>query len=598
MANNLWTAFIADNGSNDILAASLPEGGTWTPSVPINQTSPFAPSLALFEGVLYCAFITDDVNSATGVPSNRIFLCWTTDGVSWSDASFFNQHSKCAPSLAVWLGKLHIAFVANNSSNTLLVYFSATPQDAQSWGATVAANHSSANAPALAAYQPAGAPSQLYMAFVADNGSSNILLCSIAPGGQWTRATATGKSCHFSPSLAVLGDTLYLVFAAANTSKDLLLSGMEADGSWSSSVPMNQSSSATPCAVGFGPDLSAAFVANNSSGEVLQVSASNPASSTGWTGGNVDLKQQSAAGPAIAAAPFACCWQLVEFQGRLGGSSQYVFWAGLGSNNKPIPVLDLVVEITIDEAIVVSPTSGFTRPPPPPYPLPIGFQINGFPTIADQQPGDPTSGWSPTAGDLAIGWQQFGVNMWPNRAWLKSWVQYWPPAVTTNSRVPDTFNLAIPDQYAATLPNNLTIPAGWTIRFVFDYSQTSPGTITGFACTVTDGSGARVPSDMDINFLDPPPGNPNTPIGLGNLAQLAAFQVMIVGFFEGANATLLSGGGTITVQSSTPLTVQTKGPPDCDTWGRRFGTGEDANSTYGLLPSCPSKSFTQAFGVL
>src|SRR5271165_4788925 len=104
MANNLWTAFIADNGSNDILVASSPDGVTWTPSVPINQTSPFTPSVALFNGNLYAAFITNDVDSATGVPSNRIFLCWTTDGVSWSNAIFLNQYSKCAPSLAVWNG--------------------------------------------------------------------------------------------------------------------------------------------------------------------------------------------------------------------------------------------------------------------------------------------------------------------------------------------------------------------------------------------------------------------------------------------------------------------------------------------------------------
>src|SRR5580700_6438114 len=143
MANNLWTAFIADNGSNDILVASSPSGGPWTPSVPINQTSPFTPSLALFDGKLYVAFITNDVDSATGVPSNRIFLCSTTDGVSWSDATFFNQYSKCAPSLAVWNNSLYIAFVANNPSKTLLVYHSSNPDDPMSWSATVPTNQTS-----------------------------------------------------------------------------------------------------------------------------------------------------------------------------------------------------------------------------------------------------------------------------------------------------------------------------------------------------------------------------------------------------------------------------------------------------------------------
>ncbi len=86
MAKFLWTAFIADNGSNDILVASSSDGSRWTPSVVTNQTSPFTPSLALYGHRLYVAFITNDVDSATGVPSNRIFISSTDDGVSWSSA--------------------------------------------------------------------------------------------------------------------------------------------------------------------------------------------------------------------------------------------------------------------------------------------------------------------------------------------------------------------------------------------------------------------------------------------------------------------------------------------------------------------------------
>lgn len=578
MTNYLWTAFVADNGSNDILAASSPDGVTWTPSVPINQTSPFTPSLALFNGILYAAFITNDVDSATGVPSNRIFLCSTTDGVSWSAATFFNQYSKYAPSLAVWNGKLRIAFVANSPSNTLLVYHSSTPDDPTSWSATVATNQTSANAPSLAAYGPQGQTGDLYLAFVAENGSNDIFVCSLPSGGVWSPPIVTGQSCHFSPSLAVSDKTLYLVFAAANGSKDLLLCSRNANGTWSGAVPMNQPSSATPCAVGFGSGLSVGFVANSSSGEVLVISSSNPSS---WTGGNVVLKQQSAAGPGVAVAPFACCWQLVTFPGTLGGNTQYVFWGGLGSDNQPIPILDLVVEINIDEAHVVSPTLGV------PPGSPIGFQINGFPPKANQQPGQVTTGWSPTAGDRAIGWQQYGAKMLPGKTVLTSWAEYWNPAVTS-----PISTMTTPDQDSVTtLPNDLTIPAGWKIRFVFNYSQESLGTITGFDCTVTDSNGARVGPDMGINFLAPRVG---IPLGIASLSQLVAFQVLLVGFYASADAVLTSGGGSITVQSSTPLTVLTAWPADAV---GSNGTAENANSTYGQLPACPSKSFTQPFGV-
>lgn len=587
MANYLWTTFIANNGSNDILAASSTNGTTWTPSVPINQTSPFTPSLAFFNGSLFVAFITNDLDSATGVPSNRIFLCSTTDGVSWSDATFFNQYSKCAPSLAVWNGKLHIAFVANDASNSLLVYFSSTPDDPKSWTATVVTHQTSANAPSLAVY-PSGSTGKLYLAFVAENGSNDIFVCSLPSGGSWSKAAVTGQSCHFSPSLAV-GESLYLVFAAANGSKDLLLSSLNSNGTWSEAVALNQSTSATPCAVAFGSGLATGFVANNSSGEVLLAYSLNPSSS--WTGGNVDIKQQSAAGPAVAVAPFACCHELLTYQGKIGGNTNYSFWAGLGSDNKPIPVTGLVVEINIDEPLVVSPTQGV------PAGSPIGFQINGIPPIADQQPGQVTTGWTPTIGDKAIGWQQYGVKMWPHTTMLISWSQYWPPSVFQNPNVAATFTLSTPNSSTVTLPNNLTIPAGWKIRFTFKYSTARPGTITGFDCKVTDSNGNSVGPDMGIDFL----ASQNLlttgkPITLDDLDQLVAFQVVLVGFYDSAQAVLTSGGGSITVQASTPLTVLGPNTLPADSSGNN-GTAENANSTYGLLPACPSKSFTQIFGV-
>jgi hypothetical protein len=117
--------------------------------------------------------------------------------VSWSEAIFFNQHSKCAPSLAVWNGSLHIAFVANNPTDTLLVYHSSTPDDPTSWSATVATSQYSANAPSLAAYPSSGPNSKLYMAFVAKNGSEDIFVCSVASGGEWTLGPSTGQTCHF-----------------------------------------------------------------------------------------------------------------------------------------------------------------------------------------------------------------------------------------------------------------------------------------------------------------------------------------------------------------------------------------------------------------
>ena len=279
---------------------------------------------------------------------------------------------------------------------------------------------------------------------------------------------------------------------------------------------------------------------------------------------------------------------LVTFPGKLGGNSNYVFWGGLGTDNHPIPVFGLVIEITIEEAIIVSPSSGVT--PTTPNALPIGFQINGLPPKADTQGGQVTTGWTPTVGDQAIGWMQSGVKMWPSTTKLISFAEYWPPSVIQNPNVENTFNLSTPNP--VTLPNDLTIPAGWTIRFVF--TQQTDGTITGYDCTVKDENGNQVDQPIGINFLAPTSQlAAGGPITIDDLSQMVAFQVVLVGFWSSAQATLTSGGGTITVQATTPLTVRVGYPGDSNS----EGTAENTNSTYSQLPACPSKSFTQTFGV-
>jgi hypothetical protein len=276
-----------------------------------------------------------------------------------------------------------------------------------------------------------------------------------------------------------------------------------------------------------------------------------------------------------------------------GGNNQYIFWGGLGTEDRPIPIQGLEIEIVVIEDIIVSPNSGVT--PQTPNPLPISFQINGLPPARDVQRGQTTRDWKPTAGDQAIGAVQYGVKMWPNQPTLTSFAEYWPSTVEANSNVTNTFNLSTPTP--VTLPNNLTIPAGWTIRFKFN--QESDGTIIGFDCKVIEtATGAVVLPDMGINFLDAPNQlAAGGPIKLANLSQLVAFEVEFVGFWSSANATLLSGGGTITCKARTPMTVQTGWPADSPDYLGNLDTVEDANTTYGLLPPGPSKSFTQTFGV-
>jgi hypothetical protein len=559
VANNLRTAFIADNGSNEILAASLPEGGTWTLSAPIYQTSPFTPSLAYFGDALYVAFITDDKDSATGVPSNRIFLCSTTDGVTWNPATFFKQYSKCAPSLAVWNGSLHIAFVANNPTDTLLVYHSSNPSDPTSWSATVDTKQTSAHAPALAAYPSSGSDSKLYMAFVAENGSEDIFVCSLAVGGAWTLGPSTKQSCHFSPSLAA-GETLYLVFAAANASKDLYLCSLNADGSWSAAVPVNQSTSATPCAAAFGSGLSVGFVANSPSGEVLVSSNSNP--TTSWTGGNVDIKEQSAAGPAIAVAPLAYDPVL---PGPTAARNNYL----ITNYNINDPLQNMTVTVVANQDLVNTATYNAEGYEPVGNPITTGFSFQ----LNCQPPGtitNPYTGPYPAPGQNV--WGQYGIGVQGTQ--FSMWYEN-----SLNGGLGPT-----QAQNLFTLPKANTIPKGYKIEIKL-VTDPSTNNVTQLSVNAWDENGNAIKGG---GGKSPVEGPWTLPVSF-KPAPMLNLQFNIGGFDNGEYAKFQSGSqsfplATVSYKADSPLMV--RGATNAE-------TAENANLSFSPLATYPANPIIQ-----
>ena len=77
------------------------------------------------------------------------------------------------------------------------------------------------------------------------------------------------------------------------------------------------------------------------------------------------------------------------------------------------------------------------------------------------------------------------------------------------------------------------------------------------------------------------------------LAPVVAFQVDLVGQANSATADFVSGQGTISVSSSTPMTADNN-QPTC-TSAQNTGTGEQGDSLYSQLPSGSSKLMVQPF---
>ena len=116
---------------------------------------------------------------------------------------------------------------------------------------------------------------------------------------------------------------------------------------------------------------------------------------TRWT--KFDTGQASQLPPSVAVIDAAASIS------DLGGNNQYVFWSSA-------PLKDLVVEIAVTKTLQVSPRSGVT--PSSPVPRPVGFQINCFsPNVHE------------TAGDKTVGWQQYGVRMWPGTKYIRRFLR-------------------------------------------------------------------------------------------------------------------------------------------------------------------------------
>jgi hypothetical protein len=188
--------------------------------------------------------------------SNDLFVAAASpnsngSNIVWNPGSAIpGQSSKTAPALANFNNKFVLAYVANNSSNDLLVTTSTNIQGAKvTWGpgnlTSKTAPQSSRTAPALCVFN-----SELYLAYVANNGTNDLLITKSSDGVTWSSSQQVpGQSSKFAPALAVLPTSpnlLVLAYVANNNSNDLLVTAFNG-ASWTPSQTVGgQSSKAAP----------------------------------------------------------------------------------------------------------------------------------------------------------------------------------------------------------------------------------------------------------------------------------------------------------------------------------------------------------------
>ena len=199
------------------------------------------------------------------------------------------QSSKQPPSLAVFSNKLRTAFVANNNTDDLLICSSA---DGANWSDNSGVQGQlSKTGPSLAPFN-----GKLWTAFIADNNSNELLICSSGDGLGWSNNTPMNQSSKAAPSLAMFQNKLWVAFIANNNTNSLLVCSSTDGTHWTNNTPINQSSKAAPSLAVFGNKLWMAFIANNDSNDVLVCSSTD---GLHWTN-NTRINQSSKASLSLA----------------------------------------------------------------------------------------------------------------------------------------------------------------------------------------------------------------------------------------------------------------------------------------------------------
>jgi hypothetical protein len=310
-------AYVADDGTGDILVTTSKNSGvTWSTPVNTGQKTKATPAIAQsFNdgcGELVIAYVADNSGN------HLLTTVSVTGGATWKKDTIVGgssspQSSKFAPAITAWdasgtdPGELMMAYVANNSSNQLLVTqgspvvtgANCASIDAESWSSpSKVGTQSSKTAPAISTFDLESNPIIAYVA----NDSSNDLVVTTSidnEGGDWSYALvgSPAQSSKFAPTLTEwevsnngsIFDQETMAYVANNSSNDLIVttSTDEKGTDWSPDALVGSppgSSQAAPALPNLGNvnPLPMVCLANNSEDHLLLMTSQNGGDT--WSG--------------------------------------------------------------------------------------------------------------------------------------------------------------------------------------------------------------------------------------------------------------------------------------------------------------------------
>jgi hypothetical protein len=515
------------------------------------QTST-GPAIASLNGTFYIFY--------KGASDSYIYWGTSSDGVTWTDHHKLALGNSILPQNNNQNPETSAAPAVVSANNCLYLFWKDANSNDIYWTVT-----SDGQNPGLWAYQtkvttPTGIPETQYSPAITLSGQtinlvwtgqsdSNIYWTTystpVNPGGNnldfntsgpWSNQQQILSGSAHSPAIVCDGNgVLWLAYTGSNGG--VSFAGLQ-NGQWN---PVYNR-------LGIGSSKGPALISTGSSNAFIMMAWKGAGNDGGiYYGSMIGPQVGTPTGPAPGTT--------------LGGNLNYVMANLSGSNGNALTGVQVVIEVTEDIESDIG----------------IGFQLNCY----------------SNSGSLSA-WQQYFI--WQsvvssNQVNIVGQVEPWPKSTAGTGNETTKYDL-LNHSYILTTLNSTKIPKGF--QFTITLGTTSGNAVSSAQFrVVNNGTVLYDQPPIQLIGLSLDDGTTTTvAAGPGDLAEIIAFQLDVVGPINSEHAKMTAGAGIITYYVNGTMSANQNLPANTDS---DFYTLEQTNSVYSTLPQGTSGSFVQTF---